>query len=327
VLDLIRLVRERHIDVVHVSGFKATMLGRIAALAAGRPAVVHLHDARPMASWVRFIQHRLAPRTEAAIVVSEALRPVAVADYGMPQDQVQVLYNGVDCDTFARVPPDARRRIRREMRIADDAKVIGMVGRIEPGKGVKPLLEAMAEVCRRCEGAVLLVVGEGSIRAECERLAQELEIGPAVRFTGFRHDIPELLAAMDVMAAPSIAEEGLGYVVLEAMCAALPVVATRSGGLAESVVHGETGFLVPKGNVPELADALVTILVDEPLREAFATAARRRIAGFSVAGHVDRLQALYRQVVRTEQRPALAVAQPPDGRHAAQHPARRGTRV
>ena len=266
-----------------------------------------------MASWVRVVQHRLAPCTDSAIVVSEALRRVAVDDYGMPPDQVQVLYNGVDCDTFARVPADARQRIRQEMGIADDAKVIGMVGRVEPDKGMKPLLEAMPEIRKRCPDAVLLVVGDGSIRPDCERLAQELGIGAAARFTGFRNDVPELLAAMDVMAAPSIVEEGLGYAVLEAMCAALPVVASRSGGLAESVVHGETGFLVSRGSASELAAALATIVTDDALRERFAKAARRRIAAFSVTGHVDRLQALYREVVPAGQHPVITVAPPPDG--------------
>lgn len=82
--DLIRLVRDRHIDTLHVSGFKGTMLGRSAALATRRAAIAHLHDARPMAPWLRLIQHRLARWTDAAIVVSEAMRQVALADYGLP---------------------------------------------------------------------------------------------------------------------------------------------------------------------------------------------------------------------------------------------------
>jgi glycosyltransferase involved in cell wall biosynthesis len=325
-LDLIRLVRAGAIDVLHVSGFKAAMLGRIAALAAGRAAIVHLHDARPMAPWVRLIQRRLAHGTDAAIVVSEALRGVAVADYGMPPGRVQVLYNGVDCDAFARVPADARFRVRQELGLADDARVIGMVGRIEAGKGLKPLLEAMPAVRARCPRAVLLVVGDGPTRPDGERLVQQLGIGAAVRFTGFRRDIPELLAAMDVMAAPAIAEEGLGYAVLEAMSAALPVVATRCGGLAETVVHGETGLLVAKGNVPELADALVTILTDEAGRGSFAAAARRRSAAFSVAGHVDQLQALYRHVAQARQG-KLAVASSSDGPRHAQRAGDRGARA
>ena len=325
-LDLIRLVRAGAIDLLHVSGFKAAMLGRIAALATGRAAIIHLHDARPMVPWVRLIQHRLAHGTDAAIVVSEALRGVAVADYGMAPGRVQVLYNGVDCDAFARVPADARSRVRQEFDLAEDARVIGIIGRIEPGKGFKPLLEAMPAVRARCPRTVLLVVGDGPTRPDCERLAAALGIGAAVRFTGFRRDVPELLAAMDVMAAPAIAEEGLGYAVLEAMCAALPVVATRCGGLAETVVHGETGLLVPKENVPELANALATILIDEATRETFAAAARRRSAAFSVAGHVDRLQALYRQVARARQR-QLDAAPPPAAPRRAQGAGSRGARA
>jgi glycosyltransferase involved in cell wall biosynthesis len=303
------------------------MLGRLAAIATGRPAIVHLHDARPMASWVRMVQHRLAPRTHSAIVVSEALRPVAVEDYGMPQDRVQVIYNGVDRDTFACVPADARQRVRREMRIADAAKVIGMVGRIEPDKGMMPLLEAMPQVHASCPDAVLLVVGDGTIRADCERYAGQLGIAKLVRFTGFRNDVPELLAAMDIVAAPSIVEEGLGYAALEAMCAGLPVVASRSGGLAESVLHGETGLLVARGSVRELAGALVTLLNDDRLRERFAAAARQRIAAFSVTGHVERLQALYREVVDAKTHPVITVAPPHDGPRGVPRASGRGAQI
>jgi glycosyltransferase involved in cell wall biosynthesis len=208
VLDLIRLVRERDVDVVHVSGFKATMLGRLAALAAGRAMVAHIHDARPMPSWLRLIQRRLGSRTDAAIAVSEAMRGTAIADYGMPPERVRVLYNGVLADRFALVAPDARRGIRQEQGIAADAPVIGIVGRIEPGKGITPLLRALPTVIARCPEAVLLVVGDGPTRGDSERLAEEIGVGAAVRFTGHRDDIPALLAAMDVMAVPAIAEEG-----------------------------------------------------------------------------------------------------------------------
>jgi glycosyltransferase involved in cell wall biosynthesis len=295
--DLIRLVRARDIDLLHVTCFKATMLGRLAALVTDRAVVAHIHDAKPMPTWMRLIQRRLGPSTDAAVAVSKAVREVAVEDYGVPAERIRVLYNGVLAERFALVAQDARGRIRQQQGIAADAPVIGIVGRIEPGKGVKQLLRALPAVVARCPDAVLLVVGDGSIRPQCERLAQELKIGRAVRFTGFRHDVAELLAAMDVMAAPSIAEEGLGYAVLEAMCAALPVVATRSGGLAESVVDGQTGFLVSKGSVPELADALVTLLTDPGLRKALGQAARRRGATFSVARHVEDLQTIYRAIM------------------------------
>jgi glycosyltransferase involved in cell wall biosynthesis len=301
VRDLIRLVRARDIDLLHVTCFKATMLGRLAALATGRTVVAHIHDHKPMPAWMRLIQRRLGPSTDAAVAVSKAVREVAVEDYGVPAERIRVLYNGVLVDRFALVAPDARQRIRQQQGIVADAPVIGMVGRIEPGKGVKQLLRALPAVLARCPDAVLLVVGDGSIRPECERLAQELNIGPAVRFTGFRHDVAELLAAMDVMTAPSVAEEGLGYAVLEAMCAALPVVATRSGGLAESVADGQTGFLVSKGSVPELADALVALLTDRGLRETLGQAARRRAATFSVARHVDDLQTIYRAIITARQ--------------------------
>jgi glycosyltransferase involved in cell wall biosynthesis len=297
VLDLVRVIRERDVDVVHVSGFKATMLGRIAAVAAGRAAVAHIHDARPMPPWVRLIQRRLAARTDAVVAVSQAMRRAAIEDYGLPSERVRVLYNGVLSQAYARVADDAGRRIRDELGLGADARVIGIVGRVEAGKGIRPLLQAMPAVLTSCPDAVLLVVGDGPTREESERLAGDLGIAAAVRFTGYRGDVPELLAAMDVMAAPSTAEQGLGYAVLEAMCAAVPVVASRCGGPAECIVHGESGLLVPMGDVPALAEALTSVLVDERLRERLAEGARQRSAMFSVARHVDDLLAMYREIL------------------------------
>jgi glycosyltransferase involved in cell wall biosynthesis len=297
VLDLVRVIRERDVDVVHVSGFKATMLGRIAAIAAGRATVAHIHDARPMPPWVRLIQRRLAARTDVAVAVSQAMRRAAIEDYGLPSERVRVLYNGVLSQAYARVADDAGRRIRDELGLAANARVIGIVGRVEAGKGIRPLLQAMPAVLACCPDAVLLVVGDGPTRAESERLAVELGIAAAVCFTGYRGDVPELLAAMDVMAAPSTAEQGLGYAVLEAMCAAVPVVASRCGGPAECIVHGESGLLVPMGDVPALAEALTSVLVDARLREKLAEGARHRSAMFSVARHVDDLLAMYREIL------------------------------
>jgi glycosyltransferase involved in cell wall biosynthesis len=296
-LDLIRVVRDRDIDVVHVSGFKATMLGRAAALAAGRATVLHIHDARPMPPWVRPIQRRLAAHTDLGIAVSQAMRRTAIDDYGMPAERVRVLYNGVRSEAYARVPAHAARRIRQELGLAQEARVIGIVGRVEPGKGIRPLLRAMPAVRAACPDAALLVIGDGPIRAESERLAADLGIAASVRFTGYRGDVPELLAAMDVMAAPATAVEGLGYAVLEAMSAGVPVVASRCGGPAECLVHGESGLLVPPGDVAALAEGLAGLLRDARLREKLGAAARARSAMFSVARHVAELQATYRKIM------------------------------
>ncbi len=307
-LDLIRVVREREIDVVHVSGFKATMLGRVAALAAGRATVLHIHDARPMPPWVRPIQRRLAAHTDMAVAVSQAMRRTAIDDYGMPPERVRVLYNGV---LSRGVPADAGRRMRQELGLAQAAGVIGIVGRVEPGKGIRPLLRAMPAVLAACPDAALLVVGDGPSRADSERLAAELGIAAAVRFTGHRGDVPELLAAMDVMSAPATAAEGLGYAVLEAMSAGVPVVASRCGGPAECLVHGESGLLVPMGDVAALAEALACVLRDARLRERLGTAARARSALFSVARHVADLQATYREIMAVRQRRAAPARELP----------------
>jgi glycosyltransferase involved in cell wall biosynthesis len=317
--DLIRVVRERDIDVVHVSGFKATMLGRAAALATGRATVLHIHDARPMPPWVRPIQRHLAPHTDMAVAVSQAMRQTAIDDYGMPPERVRVLYNGVLSQAYARVPADAGRRIRQELGLPQEARLIGIVGRVEPGKGVRPLLHAMPAIRAACPDAALLVVGDGPIRKQCESLTADLGIAAAVRFTGYRGDVPELLAAMDVMAAPATAAEGLGYAVLEAMSAGVPVVASRCGGPAECLVHGESGLLVPMGDVAALAEALTGVLRDARLGEQLGAAARARSELFSVARHVADLQATYREIMAAPVRQRRAARVPELSVLAAEH--------
>jgi glycosyltransferase involved in cell wall biosynthesis len=294
--DLIRLVRERDIDVLHLGGFKAIMLGRMAARITGRAAVLHLHDARPMPPLVRLVQHRLARWTDATIVVSAAMRQVALVDYNLPAERLEVLHNGVRCDAITSIATSERGRVRRELGLSSGASVIGILGRIEAGKGLEPLLRAMPQVLARCPRAFLLAVGDGPMRPECERLADALGVSASVCFTGYRADIPAVLSAMDVMAAPALAEEGLSYAVLEGMCAGLPVVAFPSGGLAEVVRHGKTGLLVAKGDVTLLARALVELLTDAPRRQAFSEAARRRVADFSIEHHVARLQEIHQAV-------------------------------
>jgi L-malate glycosyltransferase len=222
-----------------------------------------------------------------------------------------VLHNGVLPAPFAGVAPEAGQCIRAEFGLSREARVLGIVGRIEPGKGIEPLLKAMPAVLAACPDAALLVVGDGPTREASEHLASDLGIADAVRFTGYRSDVPELLAAMDVMAAPSTAEQGLGYAVLEAMCAGVPVVASRCGGPAECIAHGESGLLVPRSDVPALAEALIRLLTDARLRGEVAEGARARSALFSVAQHVDDLKAVYREIfaARVRRAPTTGAAE------------------
>ncbi len=292
--DLIRVVREHEIDVLHLIAMKGVLLGRIAARVTGRPAVIHLHDTLPMAPWLRFLQRRLAPWTGAALAVSQSVREMVINELRIPAERVEVLHNGLHIDRFANRPPGARRRIRRELGLGESTPAIGVIGRVtrEPDKGHATLIRAMPAVLNQCPYATLLVVGDGPARGACESLVETLGLESAVRFTGQRDDIPDILAALDVVAMPS-ESEGLPYAALEATAAGRPVVAFRVGGVPEVVVHGETGLLEPKGNVAGLAEALAQVLNDPDLARRLGEGGRRHAQAFTVERHVRRLEEIY----------------------------------
>ena len=301
--DLVGLIREQRIDLLHLAGMKGMLLGRIASRLTGRPAIVHFHDGLP--PWPRFLQRRLAPGTQWALAVCEPVRQVAIRDYALPPDLVEVLHNGIAIEKFARIDENHRSRVRSELRFAESALVIGMFGRLSWEKGQDVLLRAMPKIVGRCQEAKLLVVGDGPTRSQCERLCSSLNLRVAVHFTGHRKDVAALLSAVDVVAVPSVWEEPLPYVAVEALCAGRPVVAFGVGGIPEIVIDGETGFLVPKGDVDALADALVRLLEDPALRKRLAEGGRQHAQNFTVNHHVQRLTQIYRMLTRGE-RPSEA---------------------
>jgi glycosyltransferase involved in cell wall biosynthesis len=297
--ELIRVIRKERIDLLHLAGRKAMLFGRIAGRLTGRPAIIHLHDADP--AWPRFLQRQLARWTQCALTVCEPLSRVAVRDYRMVPEKVQVLHNCIATEQFDRLDSNARHQARIKLNLAGDVPVIGVFGRIFfAEKGQDVLLRALPNILACSPDTKLLIVGEGPDRLECERLCGVLDLGDAVRFTGQRNDVAALMAAVDVVVVPSVCEEASPYVVLEALCAGRAVVASNVGGMGEIVVEGKTGLLVPKGNETALADALVLLLKDRTLRDRLGECGRLHAQNFTVERHVQRLTEIYRVVAGSE---------------------------
>jgi glycosyltransferase involved in cell wall biosynthesis len=189
----------------------------------------------------------------------------------------RVIALGIDLDRFEGARPALER----------DGPVVGNVARLAPQKDHRTLIEA----ARLVPEAELVIVGDGELRQELERLAEGLR----VRFLGARGDVPELLASFDVFAFPSLFE-GLCLAVIEAQAAGVPVVATPVGGIRETVIDGETGLLVPTGDPPALAAAIRRLLEDRPGAEAMAAEAKRRVhEWFSIERMVEETLRLYGQ--------------------------------
>jgi glycosyltransferase involved in cell wall biosynthesis len=296
---LLRLIRDQPIDLLHLGGMKSHLLGRLAAQRTGHPSILHQHHMLRQNLALR-LAHRCLPRRNVTFVaVSRAVQQFAAETFGVAPRHVELLYNGMEVDRYATPSrPDARRRLRGELGVPVDAPLVGVFGRVCEDKGQEPLIRAVRLLRDDPPDSRLVVVGEGPRRGACEALARELGLDEAIRFVGQRDDVPDLLAAVDVVAVPSMWDEAFGYTALEASAAGRAVVAFRSGGLTEVVEHGTTGLVVARGDVVGLAGALRRLLSDAPLREAMGERGRRKACRFTVAAHVEQLVRIYGSSLR-----------------------------
>ena len=176
------------------------------------------------------------------VAVSEGVKSDLVKYEHISPGKIQVIYNGIDASKF-RVKID-RKKKREELGIDRDDKVIGVGVRLSEQKGINYLIEAVSIVVKSFPNVKLLIIGDGECRTYLEKLASDCGIADKVIFTGFRSDIPEILQIIDVYALPSL-WEGHPLVLLEAMAAGKPVVASDIPGNRETVGNGHTGLLVP----------------------------------------------------------------------------------
>jgi glycosyltransferase involved in cell wall biosynthesis len=303
-LDLAAVWRlSRHIraaapDLVHLHTGRAAWLGGLAAWLAGRPAIVTRRMDRPVrAGWrTRLVYERLTRRT-AAISPGVADRLIAG---GVPPDRVTLIPSAVDARRLQ--PRRGAAAVRgAEGATADDVVLLAMASLV-PRKGLDVLFDALAALRGRGVCPRLWIAGDGPEATALGAQVESLGLAAQVRFLGRRDDVGDLLAACDVVILPS-RHEGLGVAALEAMAAARPVVASAVGGLADAVVDGRTGLLVPADDPARLADALEKLVRDPALRSALGNAGPQRIAErFGAEPLVDAYERLYREVLADLQR-------------------------
>jgi glycosyltransferase involved in cell wall biosynthesis len=230
--------------------------------------------------------------------VSERVRDILV-DGGVPRARVDVIRDGVDSARLAGATPAARSGFRAEFGLEDDETAVGITAQFAPEKDHATLLRAWARVEAEAPGARLFLVGRGDGEAELRRLSAALGLSRVV-FTGWRDDIPRVLAGLDAFVMTST-REGLGSSVMDAMACGLPVVATRAGGLPELVTDGEDGLLVPPGDPGALAPALLRIAREPGLARRLGAAARLRAESlFSVERMTAEYVAFYRRALGEE---------------------------
>jgi glycosyltransferase involved in cell wall biosynthesis len=289
VMALAKLIEREGVRLVHTHSSIDGWVGGIAARLTRTPVVRSRHVGTPVRRRWNPVYSLLADRVVAS---SDAIRDLLV-EAGVEGAKIVTLPAGVDLDRFGPAPASAE--LRAEFRLT--APVIGSVAMFRGSKGHQYLVDAFTIVLDECPSASLLLVGDGIRRAEVERLVAERGLSRSVRFTGFRHDVPELLRLMDCLVVSSV-REGIPQALLQALASEIPVVATRVGGMGEVIVDGVTGLTVNAGDPEGLAAGVLATLRDVEAARRRAKVGRQLVeTRYSRAAVTDRMIAIYDEIL------------------------------
>jgi glycosyltransferase involved in cell wall biosynthesis len=295
---LAQMLDERKIDLVQTLLYRANVVGAIAArISKRRPVLVSsqrslnprgFHTAARAVRWTRRF-------SDVVVAVSDAVREEVLSTEKTRDEKVVVIRNGVDTKLFK---PHDGSTMREALGLRNNALVVGGVGRLAPVKGFEHLVTATALAIARGVDVKTILIGDGPQRTELENLARSLGIDEHVHFLGMRRNLPELYAALDVFALPSV-QEGSPNALIEAMACGLPVIASPVGGVPEIIEDWHSGILVEAAQPERWADAIERLDGAPKLRaqlaeNARATAVESLDIELTVSAHAD----LYAGMIR-----------------------------
>ncbi len=276
--ELRQVLREVGARVLFCHGYKANLVGLVAARRLGIPAVAVSRGWTAQTPRVRLYEalDRRVLRWMDRVVCVSAGQAEKVRRAGVRPERISVIHNAINPQRFDR--PEAKYRSRLEEMFARRPRlIVGAAGRLSPEKGFDVLIEAAVRVARRDSSVGFVLFGDGHLRRELERQIEGLDMAGRFVLAGFEPDLDVYMPHFDIFAVPSYTE-GLSNVILEASAARVPVVATRVGGNPEAVADGRSGLLVPPGDPGALAEAIGRLLAQPDLPRRMGRAGREYVA-------------------------------------------------
>ncbi|MFN6488116.1 MULTISPECIES: glycosyltransferase family 4 protein [unclassified Nostoc] len=275
ITKVVKIAREY--DLIYANTQKALVVGALASFFSRRPLVYHLHDILSKEHFSQTnlrIAVNLANRFASLVIANSQASQAAFIQAGGRSDIIEVVYNGFDSKKYQTDESDINQ-LQQQLGLQGKF-VIGHFSRLAPWKGQHILIDALA----KCPPEVIAILvgdalfGEQDYVQQLHQQVAELGLENRVKFLGFRSDIPQLMAACDLVAHTSISAEPFGRVIVEAMLCGKPVVAAKAGGVMELVEHGLNGFLVTPGEPQELAQVIITCLQETEITATIANNAR-----------------------------------------------------
>ncbi|MGD9903710.1 MAG: glycosyltransferase [Vicinamibacterales bacterium] len=291
---LLKVLRDKQADIVHLHGYGATTFGRMCAAWMGIPAVLHEHANHTTTPWFQQLADRaLARYTDIAIGVSASTAEFTTRARLVPAERTHVVYLGAPLDEFARPRgADEIAAARRQLGVPEGAIAVGTVTRLMPSKGNQHLIDAAPAVLAAHPEVRFYLVGEGELEASLRARAAALGLGDRFVFTGFARDVAAVYSALDVVVFPSL-WEGTPLTTFEVLAMGKPIVATDADGLLDVLEDGRDALIVPKADAPALAAAIVRLIEDPPLAARLAAGARVTGARYDIGVFVRKMERLY----------------------------------
>jgi len=287
------------IDIVNTHSSTDAWLTAIAALALrDMPPVVRTRHVstpisnKPTSRWLykRAVRH--------IVTTGEALRRTMHRENGIALDRMTSVPTGVDLDRFK---PGDRAEARKRHGLSDEFYWVGILAMLSHFKGHRDLFAMMALFARTHPEIRLLVLGDGPERRSMEAEVKAANLQDRIRFVGYVSDAESWLPALDVFAHPSTGDEGVSQSLMQAMCCALPCVATAAGSLSDLVIDERTGLMVPPGSPQALADAVLRLRADDELARSIGEGGRAHVlAHFGYEAMLDAMERIFLEYARPE---------------------------
>ena len=301
---LARLIESEGVDIVHARSRAPAWSAYFAARRTGRPFITTFHGTYFDGGWFKRRYSSVMLRGEPTIVISQFVRDEILAHWPIDPGRLRLIPRGVDLSRFdpAKVAPDRVVALARQWRLPDGVSVVMMPARLARWKGHEVLIQALAKLARH--DLCCVMVGEADrhprLQEELMAMVRRLALEGAVRFVGRCDDMPAAYLLADVVVSASIQPEAFGRVIVEAQAMGRPVIASAHGGAGETIVHGETGFLIAPNDAAALAECLAGVLALNPderkaLVERAAHSAR---STYATERMCERTLAVYDEVLR-----------------------------
>ncbi len=301
---LVRELRSRHVNLLCTHGYKADILGLFAGRFTGVPVACFLRGWTGENRRVRIYEtlDRLVLHLAEQVVCLSENQAQRLMERRRIASRIHIVPNAIDLPDYSSEQiAKARRQVRELFGLPFDCPLIASAGRLSPEKGVTVFLDAAAQLLGRYPKARFLVFGEGALCGDLKLKSKRLGLGDHLFFAGFVPRLREFLPGLDVLVNPSFSEE-IPNIVLEAMAAKIPVVATAVGGVPEIAGPDQGVLLVPPGNAKAITEAVSAILGDPLQARELAGRGRARVQrAYSPARQREQLYALYRELLSTQQ--------------------------